>query len=80
MNKDVPYIVFEGEMARHERTVKRLVAAILVCIFLLFASNAAWLFFFGQFDISDSAVTVDSSAAGSANYIGENGDITNGGS
>lgn len=39
----VPYIVFEGEQARHERTVKRLVLALLVSIALLFLSNVAWL-------------------------------------
>ena len=30
----VPYIVFEGEQARHERTVKRLVIALLVSVLL----------------------------------------------
>lgn len=39
----VPYIVFEGEQARHERTVKRLVLALLVSIALLFLSIEEWI-------------------------------------
>ena len=75
-HKDVPYIVFEGEMARHERTVKRLIVALVLTIALLFASNAAWLCFFNQFDFVGD--TTMQEAAGNANYVGNNGDITNG--
>ena len=78
MDKDVPYIVYESEAARHERTVKRLLVALAVTIALLFASNMAWLCFFSQFDISDTAVTLDSQDTGTNNYVGNNGDITNG--
>ena len=35
MDKQVPYIVFEGEQARHERTVRRLVIALLISIALI---------------------------------------------
>jgi len=33
--KDVPYIVYESEAARHERTVKRLLMALLITILLM---------------------------------------------
>jgi hypothetical protein len=78
MDKDVPYIVFEGQMNRYETTIKRLVTALIVAIALLFASNVAWLWFFSQFDISDTAVTLDSQDEGTNNYVGNDGDITNG--
>ena len=78
MEKDVPYIVFEGEMARHERTIKRLIVALLLTIALLFASNLAWLWFFNQFDISDTTVTLDSQDEGINSYIKNGGEITNG--
>lgn len=42
-NKDVPYIVHEGDMARMERSNKRLWIVILVLIILLVSSNIAWL-------------------------------------
>lgn len=73
----VPYIVFEGEQARHERIVKRLVIALLISIALMFASNIAWLWFFNQFDITSEEITVDGTDQGNANFIGEDGDINN---
>lgn len=82
----VPYIVYEGEQARHERTVKRLVVALVVAILLLFATNAMWLWAWMQYDYVGEEVTtvermVDVDAQdGIANYIGNNGDIINGSS
>jgi len=78
MDNNVPYVVFEGEQARHERTVRRLIIALVVCVFLIFASNAAWLWFFNQFDITSDEITVDGTEQGNANYIGESGVINNG--
>lgn len=48
MDKDVPYIVYESEAARHERTVKRLITALLIAILLIVGSNLAWLYVFSQ--------------------------------
>ncbi len=78
MDKNVPYIVFEGEMARHERIIKRLATLLILTIALLFVSNIAWLWFFNQFNIEGETVSVDSRDAGIANYIGEDGTINNG--
>ena len=74
----VPYIVFEGEMARHERTTKRLVIALIISISLIFISNIAWLWFFNQFDITSEDIIVDGTQQGNANFIGEDGVINNG--
>ena len=49
-HKDVPYIVYEATQARNERTIKRLIIALIVAIALLFASNIAWLYYESQFD------------------------------
>lgn len=78
MDEKVPYIVFEGEMTRHERIIKRLVTLLIFTITLLFISNVAWLWFFNQFNIEGETVSVDSRDAGIANYIGEDGTISNG--
>ena len=72
----VPYIVYEGTIARFERTVKRLIIVLGITILLLFASNAIWFYEWCQYDYSD--VTVDSQDGGNANYIGANGYINNG--
>ena len=74
--KDVPFLAFEGQMNRYETTIKRLVTALIVAIALLFASNVAWLLFLNQFDFAGDTTTQE--AEGDANYIGNNGDITNG--
>lgn len=75
----VPYIVHEGTMARMERTVRRLWIAVLLAVILLFASNSAWLWAWMQFDYINTESNVDVNARyGVANYIGEDGGITNG--
>lgn len=47
---DVPYIVFEGEMARADRNIKRLWAALIIVLVFLFASNIGWLIYESQFE------------------------------
>lgn len=79
-NQPIPYILYESEMARHERTIKRLIITVIVCISLLFASNLAWLYAWNSYDYvstESSTVTVDGKD-GIANYIGNDGDISNG--
>lgn len=79
----VPYYVHEGIVARNERTVKRLIIAIIIAIVLMFASNALWLYEWSQYDyesaesVSTDLVRIDSKD-GIANYIGNDGDINNG--
>lgn len=74
----VPFIAYESMMAREERHVRRLILALVVTILLLFASNLTWLYFINQFEYSaEETVTVDGKD-GIANYIGNDGSITNG--
>lgn len=78
-NANVPYAVYEGSQVRDERTIKRLIAVIIVLIVLLFASNMAWLYAWRSYDYSseEQIVSVDGEE-GIANYIGNDGDIING--
>lgn len=46
----VPYIVHESAMARNERTIKRLVIALIIAVALIFASNAAWIYVWQLYD------------------------------
>lgn len=75
---EIPYIAFEAEMARHERTIKRLLIALVVSVALIFVSNIAWLWFFNQFDIIGDTVQLESNEAGNASYMGGSGVIDNG--
>ena len=71
----------EADMARNERTIRRLIIAIVIAIFLMFATNAAWLYAWMQYDYTSeetsSNITVHSDGDSNANYIGANGDINN---
>ena len=75
--ESVPYIVHESSMARMERQVKRGWIALIVAVCLLFASNAAWLCAWMQYDYESYEITADGDS--NANYIGQDGSIYNGG-
>lgn len=68
----VPYIVYESAQARNERSVKRLVIALIVAIALIFASNVAWLWVWNQYDFASYEVTTD--GGGDAYYSEQHGD------
>ena len=68
MEKDVPYIVYESEAARHERTVKRLITALLIAILLIVGSNLAWLYVWNQYDFSSEEYVVENE--GNSNLLG----------
>jgi hypothetical protein len=80
-NFSVPYIVFEGAEAKSERTIKRLIIALVITIALLFATNLVWLIEFFSYDYADegTTTTVEADDSSTANYIGQDGDITYGG-
>lgn len=73
----IPYIVFESTMARAERQQKRLVIALIVAVVMIVLSNLAWLYVWNSYEyVGKSSVSVE--GEGNANYIGNDGDITNG--
>ena len=77
----VPYVAHEFAMARAERQSKRLVAVIILLILLLVGSNIGWLLYESQFETVETTeedIVVDAGENGIANYIGNDGDITNG--
>lgn len=74
-NSAVPYFVYEGEQSRNERNIRRLIAALIIAVTLIFASNMAWLIAWNQYDYL--SVDIENSN-GNANYIGNDGDIING--
>lgn len=75
----IPYIVFESVLTRYERTIRNLIIVVIVTIVLLFSSNAIWVYQWTQYDYSSEESTIDVDAKdGTANYIGNDGDINNG--
>ncbi len=73
-DKSIPYILYEGAQARSERTIRRIIVALIVTIIMLFASNALWLWAWSQYDYTSEEISIDGQD-GMANYIGERGNI-----
>ena len=73
--KDVPYIVFESEMARLERIIKKQFVLIVVAVVFLVGTNACWLWYENQF-IDEVTVTQENDD-GYNNYVDGDGTITN---
>lgn len=76
-NKDISYIVFEGEMARAERHIKRLWITVIILILALVGTCTGFLIYLSQYDVVES-YQVSTDGGGDANYIGNDGDINNG--
>lgn len=75
--ESVPYIVHEASMARAERQIKRLWISLIVAVVLLFASSAIFAYAWLQYDYESYEITSDGDS--NANYIGQDGNIYNGG-
>lgn len=78
-DRKVPYLIHEGTMARFERVNKWLVISLIISILLLFLSNIAWLYVWQSYDYESAQDTITVDAGyGTANYVGNDGDIING--
>jgi len=59
-NLNVPYIVHEGDMARLERTNRRLWILSIMLVLLLVGTNAGWIWYENQFqDVVTTTQEVD---------------------
>lgn len=65
----VPYIVHEGEMARKERTEKRLWVVIIILILALVGSNAGWIWYESQWEEVTTTTYEQQADGDSSNYI-----------
>lgn len=73
--KDVPYIVYESEMARLERIIKRQFVLIIIAICFLVGTNACWIWYENQF--IDEVTVTQENGDGYNNYVDGDGTITN---
>lgn len=76
----IPYLVHEGDMARQERTIKRLWILCIVLVVLLTGSNAFWFYYESQFEevVETTQEVTQENSDGVNNFVGGNGVITNG--
>lgn len=68
-NVTVPYIVYDEEMARQERHIKRLIAVIVIVLLMLFGSNIAWLYVWNQYEYVDETIEASQDGSG-VNIVG----------
>lgn len=58
--RDVPYIVYESEMTRLERIIRRQFILIIVTLCFLVGTNAVWVWYENQFEeVTTTEVTQD---------------------
>ena len=55
----VPYIVHESAMSRNERTIKRLIIALLSVVLLWFATIGIFVWYLNQYDFESYEYTQD---------------------
>ena len=73
-------IAFERMQSKDERNDRWRNIIIIILIVLLAATNGAWLYAWNQYDYSSSqSVDIKADGDSNANYIGNDGSITNGG-
>lgn len=76
----IPYLVHESDMARQERTIKRLWVLCIILILLLAGSNAFWFYYESQFEevVETTQEVTQENSDGINNFVGGDGVITNG--
>jgi len=65
----IPYFAHEGEMARFERTNKRLWVIVIILIIALVGSNVGWLIYESQFETESITESYNAEADGNSNAI-----------
>ena len=58
-NKVVPYIAHEADMARQERTIKRMWSIIVILIAVLVLTNVGWIVYESQFETTTTTEMQD---------------------
>ena len=74
-SETVPYIAYEAALTKAEFSFKRLWAAIILLIVLLFGSNAGWLYYESQFE--ETATTIEAEADDGGNAVANNNGMVN---
>ncbi len=70
--KMIPYFCHEGDMARAERTIKRLWILCILLVLLLVGTNIAWIHYENQFQ-DEVTITQEADTSGSGDAIVNNG-------
>jgi hypothetical protein len=67
----ISYNAYEFSLAILERTIKRLWITLIICLAMLFISNAIWVYYFSQYDyVATTETTTYSQDGQGTNIIG----------
>lgn len=64
----VPYVVHEKDMARMERSNKRLWIVIILLVVLLVGSNIAWTIYESQFETVETVIEAEQESESGDNF------------
>lgn len=78
MPQMIPYVVHESEVARLERTIKRLFILCVLLILVAVGTNAYWIWYEAQFEDISTTVTQDLDASDGGDAIINDGVHVNG--
>lgn len=81
-NNEIIRYLTDSFGARLERIIKRFILAIIILILALVVSNIAWIYAWNTYEYTGETTTTETveidGKEGIANYIGKDGNITNG--
>lgn len=77
-NIQVPYIIHEADMARMERSNKRLSVLATILVALLFITNALWVWLWNQYEYVDTVTTTVSQDGEGNNIYGDGNEVNDG--
>ena len=69
MEQKIPYFSHEGDMARMERTNRRLFVIVIILIAALLGTNGAWLYYESQFETETTTVQQEAEWEEGSNII-----------
>ena len=72
-NRDVPYIVYESDLSRQERHIKRLWILCIIIFIALIGTNAGWIVYEAQWE--DQVITQDVDTGEGNAFVTGVGDI-----
>lgn len=78
MPETIPYVVHESEVARLERTIKRLFIICVLLIIVAVGTNAYWIWYEAQFEDISATVTQDVDSGGDGDAVINDGVHING--
>lgn len=76
----MPYVAHQEDMARSERTNKRLYLVVILLIAALLATNSAWIIYESQFEnvVEEYDVAQNATGDGNNNSVINGGEVNNG--